>query len=125
MEIVERRLQAVEPQENFPGKHRILVQCNKLELSLQVEPIFASMALYDAREKKKISENFYFDLNTEQIRRMLEGYIPQADFSTQARSCIFEISHPTPDMFLVVKLEKVLQGDISEAAEPYLKETVR
>lgn len=46
-------------------------------LNLQVEPIFASMALYDAKEKKKISENFYFDLNPEQIRRMLEGYIPQ------------------------------------------------
>ena len=89
-----------------------------------MEPIFASMALYDAREKKKISENFYFDMNTDQIRRMLEGYIPQADFSTQARSCIFEMSQPTSDMFLVVKLEKVLQGDISEAAEPYLKEGV-
>ena len=82
------------------------------------------MALYDAKERKKVSENFYFDLNPEQIRRMLEGYIPQADYSTQARGCIFEITHPTPDLFLVVKLEKVLQGDISDAAEPYLKETV-
>jgi len=26
--------------------------------------MFASMALYDAKEKKKISENFYFDMNT-------------------------------------------------------------
>ena len=32
-------------------------------LSVQFEPIFASMALYDAKEKKKISENFYFDMN--------------------------------------------------------------
>ncbi len=40
---------------------------------MQVEPIFASMALFDAREKKKVSENFYFDLNPEPIRRMLEG----------------------------------------------------
>ena len=32
-------------------------------LCVQFEPIFASMALYDAKEKKKISENFYFDLN--------------------------------------------------------------
>jgi hypothetical protein len=40
------------------------------------------------------------------------------------RSCIFNISAPSSDLFLVVKLEKVLQGDINEAAEPYLKEFV-
>jgi hypothetical protein len=34
---------------NFKG-HRILVKCLELTLALQdVEPIFASMALYDAR----------------------------------------------------------------------------
>jgi len=41
-----------------------------------------------------------------------------------SRSCIFNISAPSSDLFLVVKLEKVLQGDINEAAEPYLKEFV-
>jgi len=83
------------------------------------------MALYDAREKKKVSENFYFDLNPEQIRRMLEGYVPQVDYTSQARSCVFEMSRASPqDLFLVVKLEKVLQGDINESAEPYLKEAV-
>lgn len=103
------------------------VQLNLLfsRLSLNVEPIFASMALYDAKERKKVSENFYFDMNQDQIRRMLEGYIPKADYSTQGRDCIFDISHPTPDLFLVVKLEKVLQGDIGDAADPYLKEGVR
>ena len=110
-----------EPKENVG--HRILVQCNKLELALQVEPIFATMALYDAKEKKKISENFYFDLNSEQTKLMLDAYVPQVDYSTQARACVFDVSHPTPDLFLVVKLEKVLQGDISESAEPYLKES--
>ena len=44
------------------------------------------------------------------------------DFTTTARSCVFDISTPSSDLFLVVKLEKVLQGDINEAAEPYLKE---
>jgi hypothetical protein len=122
-EVVERRMPAEEPKENLG--HRILVQCNKMELALSVEPIFASMALYDAKEKKKVSENFYFDLNREEISRMLAGYVPQADYSTQARSCVFDIAQPTQDLFLVVKLEKVLQGDISESAEPYLKDAVR
>ena len=30
------------------------------------------MALYDVREKRKISENFYFDLNPENMRNMLQ-----------------------------------------------------
>ena len=67
---MEKRQYPSEPLEHI--KHRILVQCNKLELNLQIEPIFASMAVYDAKERKKISENFYFDMNPEPIRKMLE-----------------------------------------------------
>lgn len=119
-EMIERRLMADEPLENI--KHRIYVQCNKLELNLQIEPIFASMALYDAKDRKKVSENFYFDMNSESLRQMLHDQIPHMDYSTQARSCVFDVSAPSNDLFLVVKLEKVLQGDINEAAEPYLKE---
>ena len=113
---------ADEPMENI--KHRIFVQCNKLELNLQIEPIFASMALYDAKEKKKVSENFYFDMNSESLKSMLASHPEHknAEYTTQARSCVFDIAAPSNDLFLVVKLEKVLQGDINEAAEPYLKE---
>ena len=119
-EISERRFLPVEPTENI--KHRILVQCTKLELNLQIEPIFASLALYDAKEKKKVSENFYFDMNIDNVRRMLEGYVEKADYSTQARSCVFDISQASTDLFLVVRLEKVLQGDINDCADPYLKD---
>ncbi len=81
------------------------------------------MALYDAKDRKKISENFYFDLTPEPIKKMLGTHIPYQDISTLSRSCIFSITHPSPDIFLVVKLEKVLQqGDISEVAEPYMKD---
>ena len=34
------------------------------------------MALYDAKEKKKISENFYFDLNADSLKHMLATHIP-------------------------------------------------
>ena len=46
------------------------------------------------------------------------------DISTQARSCIFSVTYPSSEVCLVVKLEKVLQqGDITECAEPYMKDT--
>jgi dedicator of cytokinesis protein 6/7/8 len=87
-----------------------------------VEPIFASMALYDAKEKKKVSENFYFDMNSENIKQMLSSHIAHCDMSTLSRSAVFDITHPTSDLFLVVRLEKVLQGDITECTEPYIKD---
>lgn len=53
---------------------------------------------------------------------MLTSHIPYSDSSTLSRSCIFDITYPSPDLFLVIKLEKVLQGDINECAEPYMKD---
>lgn len=43
---------ALEPSEVFA--HRIFIKCLQLKLELEVEPIFASFALYDAKEKKKV-----------------------------------------------------------------------
>ncbi|CAH1775987.1 unnamed protein product, partial [Owenia fusiformis] len=119
-EVIERRLPAEIPREHFG--QRILVKCLQLKLELEIEPIFANVALYDARERKKISENFYFDMTPEPVKKMLGAHIPYQDISTLSRSCVFSITYPSPDVFLVIKLEKVLQqGDISEAAEPYVK----
>ncbi|XP_068675223.1 dedicator of cytokinesis protein 7-like [Montipora foliosa] len=82
------------------------------------------MALYDGRGKKKISENFYFDMNSEWCRKLVKDHNTRTDISTLSRSAIFSITYPSTDVFLVIKLEKVLQqGDISECAEPYMKDT--
>ncbi|CAG9858416.1 unnamed protein product [Phyllotreta striolata] len=117
---VEKRLPAIAPYEHIG--HRVLVKGQQLTLDIEVEPLFASMALYDCKERKKVSETFYFDLNPEGLKRMLGGHVPYADTSSLARGCIFNITHPSPDLFIVIRLEKVLQGDISECVEPYLKE---
>uniref|UniRef100_A0AAY5EFB3 Dedicator of cytokinesis 8 n=1 Tax=Electrophorus electricus TaxID=8005 RepID=A0AAY5EFB3_ELEEL len=92
-----------------------------LRFEIEIEPIFATMALYDLKEKKKISENFHCDLNSDQMKSFLRGHTPHTDSSTTARAAIFSISYPSPDIYLVIKIEKVLQqGDISECAEPYM-----
>uniref|UniRef100_A0AAY5F4T4 Dedicator of cytokinesis 8 n=1 Tax=Electrophorus electricus TaxID=8005 RepID=A0AAY5F4T4_ELEEL len=101
--------------------HRILVRCLSIKFEIEIEPIFATMALYDLKEKKKISENFHCDLNSDQMKSFLRGHTPHTDSSTTARAAIFSISYPSPDIYLVIKIEKVLQqGDISECAEPYM-----
>ncbi|XP_013931402.1 PREDICTED: dedicator of cytokinesis protein 7 [Thamnophis sirtalis] len=107
------------PKEHFG--QRLLVKCLSLKFEIEIEPIFASLALYDVKEKKKISENFFFDLNSEQMKSMLRPHVPPAAITTLARSAIFSITYPSQDVFLVIKLEKVLQqGDIGECAEPYM-----
>lgn len=115
-EFVERRFVTEIPVEHQGA--RVLVKCLQLRLDTEVEPVFASMAIYDAKEKKKLSENFHFDLNAEAIKKMLGSHIPYADMSTQSRSAVFEVTHPSHELYLVVRLEKVLQGD---TAEPILK----
>uniref|UniRef100_A0A6Q2ZMA1 Dedicator of cytokinesis 7 n=1 Tax=Esox lucius TaxID=8010 RepID=A0A6Q2ZMA1_ESOLU len=116
-EPIERHCVPDVPKEHFG--QRLLVKCLSLKFEIEIEPIFASLALYDVKEKKKISENFFFDLNSEQTKGMLRPHIQTAAISTLARSAIFSITYPSQDVFLVI--QKVLQqGDIGECAEPYM-----
>lgn len=120
-DLIERRPSAPFPQEHFG--HRIVVKCIQLKLELDFEPLFATVALYDAKEKKKISENFYFDVNQDEQKKMISMHIQQSDVSTMSRAACFSITYPSPDVFLVIRLEKVLQqGDIGDCADPYMKE---
>lgn len=116
--LIENRPVPRPPKEHLG--HRMVVKCTQIKFDLDVEPIFVTLALYDVREKKKMSENFYFDMNTEPTKKMLLNHIPYQDISTLARSCIFNITHPTCDMFFVIKMEKVLQGDPSDSIDPYV-----
>lgn len=117
---VEYKMLPIPPQE--PPTTKFLVKCSQLKFELEIEPIWATMALYDLKEKRKISENFAFDLNTESIKHMLNTYQTHQDLSTTAKSCIFNLTHSSPEIYLVIRVEKVLQqGDISECAESYVK----
>ncbi|CAL8344956.1 unnamed protein product [Lota lota] len=114
----------IRPIPECPKEHmgdRILIRCQSMKFEIEIEPIFATLALYDLKEKKKISENFYCDLNPDHLRGLLKGHTPQVDQSSLARSAIFSITYPSPDIFLVIKIEKVLQqGEISDCADPYI-----
>lgn len=153
---------------------RVLVKCESLvfrlqaqienESQIQAEPYFTSLALYDAKAGKKLTENFYFDINEEAIRDMFQVSHPNrstsmteiaaattngcaakkspsinsigepnnlakelesvpGDWLKYPKQAIFSISAPHPDIFLVVKIDKILQGGIHNTTEPYLKAT--
>jgi len=61
------------------------------------------MALYDVKEKKKISENFYFDLNPDSIKHMLATHIPFQVWLQHAQLSIFiGINQPLHKLCIII-----------------------
>nr|XP_020657235.1 dedicator of cytokinesis protein 9 isoform X5 [Pogona vitticeps] len=140
----------VKPFEEKFGK-KILVKCNDLAFNLQscvaeneegpttnVEPFFISLSLFDIKHNQKISSDFHVDLNHSTVRHMLPDSSQQ--FLNGSSDClhrihdivpesilqypkqgVFSVTCPHPDIFLVARIEKVLQGSITHCAEPYMK----
>ncbi|XP_036257849.1 dedicator of cytokinesis protein 11 isoform X1 [Molothrus ater] len=105
-----------------------------------VEPFFLSLALFDLKSNCKISADFHVDLNPPCVREMLqEGSEPRAEGAPGQgpgqslvhgvpESClryikqgVFSVTNPHTEIFLVARVEKVLQGSIAHCAEPYMK----
>uniref|UniRef100_A0A671MX29 Dedicator of cytokinesis protein 9-like n=1 Tax=Sinocyclocheilus anshuiensis TaxID=1608454 RepID=A0A671MX29_9TELE len=136
----------VKPFEEKFGK-RILVNCNDLSFNLQscvaeneegpttnVEPFFTSLSLFDIQSGRKISSDFHVDMNHPSVKALLppsgahnstaapdspQAAQPTANSLTE--SGVFSVTCPHPDVFLVARIEKVLQGGIAHCAEPYMK----
>lgn len=60
----------------------------------------------------QISENFYYDLNAEQLKNFLRPHTPHVDQSTLARSAIFSVTYPSPDIYLVIKVTMKSAADM-------------
>ncbi|KAI4554829.1 hypothetical protein MJG53_020128 [Ovis ammon polii x Ovis aries] len=108
---------------------------------MKVEPFFINLALFDVKNNCKISADFHVDLNPPSVREMLwgppsqpatdgtpRGSSPESFIHGIAESQlryikqgIFSVTNPHPEIFLVARIEKVLQGNITHCAEPYIK----
>jgi hypothetical protein len=80
--------------------------------------MFAVMALYDAKEKKKISETFHLDCNPSDIQHMLDDHWEERSMASLSRSAIFNITYPSSDVYLIIKVSDRLGTMIS--ASPLL-----
>lgn len=140
--------------ENFG--HRILVKCEEIKFRLQmclddnerlsqIEPYFTSLALYDAKAGRKLTENYYFDLNQKHVRELVapstehhsnkennnqnnftkehNGFFHDIsqEWVMHSKNAILNVTSPHSDIFIVVRIEKILQGGINQSSEPYLK----
>ncbi|XP_026508832.1 dedicator of cytokinesis protein 11 isoform X2 [Terrapene carolina triunguis] len=117
--------------------------CHRAEGSpTNVEPFFISLALFDVKNNCKISADFHVDLNPPSVREMLLGSSTQAagDSHPQGTSTnehlihgiaeshlryikqgVFSVANPHVEIFLVARVEKVLQGSITHCVDPYIK----
>ncbi|KAM6286665.1 dedicator of cytokinesis protein 9 isoform 6-T6 [Spheniscus humboldti] len=139
----------VKPFEEKFGK-KILVKCNDLSFNLQscvaeneegpttnVEPFFVTLSLFDIKNNRKISADFHVDLNHASVRHMISNASQQMMNGSRdslhriqdihetvlqyPKQGIFSVTCPHTDIFLVARIEKVLQGSITHCAEPYMK----
>lgn len=65
----------------FPSKTTdnsisILIEFKTLSFHLgTIEPFFGSAAVYDLSKKQKLTENIYFDLNTDLVSKLLPSEV--------------------------------------------------
>ncbi|EGC35654.1 hypothetical protein DICPUDRAFT_151994 [Dictyostelium purpureum] len=92
------------------------------------EPFFCSMYLYDIQKKTRLSESFYFDFVNDKSFKMLNNAFLGAtvvDEVSQAKSTIFSVasrsSSDLENIYLILKVEKVLSGNLDDHSEPYIK----
>lgn len=72
------------------------MECNALQVGNNHEPLFGILALYDLKSKKRISENFHFDFNPDDIHKMLEAYQPVKEVSSTAKLALFQVRPLSP-----------------------------
>jgi ribosomal protein L23 len=103
---------------------QFLVTVKNLELSLGalIEPFFCTLGLYDLKTGSRLSENFHFDLNPPDV---LTGHMEVskslADKITLAKHAVFSVTDRHEKIYLILKIERVLQGDPAELADLYTK----
>ncbi|ETN73558.1 hypothetical protein NECAME_13470, partial [Necator americanus] len=116
--VIEKRSAPPFPEERVG--HKLIVKVIKLTLDPFFEPVFGSIAIYDAKARRKVTENFYFDVNPDDLRRLVERRRSFDEPPQRCNQAAFSLSCPLSDLFLVIKLEKVLQAcEIVDASEPY------
>eukprot|EP00795_Rhopilema_esculentum_P016504 gene16504-7923_t len=119
---------------------RFIVNCQSLQFrlailhedgrSIECEPFFTTWCLFDVREGRKLSEDFCCDLNDPFLKEMLTpiGGSPNELLKEDSKvmfpkQAIYSVTSPHSEVYLIVRITKILQGGISQCVEPYMKTT--
>eukprot|EP01114_Cavostelium_apophysatum_P014035 TRINITY_DN3531_c0_g1_i2.p1 TRINITY_DN3531_c0_g1~~TRINITY_DN3531_c0_g1_i2.p1 ORF type:complete len:2047 (-),score=557.52 TRINITY_DN3531_c0_g1_i2:8-6148(-) len=101
---------------------RYVIECKELVFGLgEVEPLFCSIFIFDAKKKRRASETFHFSLNGNATLNIAGTSLDQINPVHKAKEALVTLSECTPQMYIVVAVEKVLQGNIDSVLENYVK----
>lgn len=133
--------------------NRVYIKCESIKFRLQapidgekealcqVEPYLTSLCLFDVRNNRKLTENFYFDVNHPSIRTMLKTILTTElgeenhldglpdlqnlpeEWLLFPKQALLSVTNPHSDIFLVIRIDKILQGGICQTSEPYIRAT--
>jgi hypothetical protein len=97
---------------------RFVVTAEKLVFDIgTVEPLFGVAALYDMRSKQRLSETFHFDLNGDNLSQLF-GFENDA-LRSRDKSALFCVAKPSGSVVLVVRIERLLRGDVDADVPTY------
>eukprot|EP01119_Soliformovum_irregulare_P021455 TRINITY_DN7145_c0_g1_i3.p1 TRINITY_DN7145_c0_g1~~TRINITY_DN7145_c0_g1_i3.p1 ORF type:complete len:1451 (+),score=484.74 TRINITY_DN7145_c0_g1_i3:691-5043(+) len=101
---------------------QLLLEWDQLTFQTSVvEPIFCSVCIIDSRDNRKITENFYFNINNDFTYTLLGLKREELDPLTLSCQAIFSLSQRNPEYRLLVIVEKVLEGGFEEIIENYIR----
>lgn len=130
---------------------KLQVPIDEKETLCQVEPYHTTLCLFDAKSGRKLTENFHFDINSTTVRSLMPNLpnglncdaknisndtknssyhittniptnVPQ-EWIMFPKQAILNVTNPHSDIYMVVRIEKILQGSIYQSSEPYIRAT--
>jgi hypothetical protein len=119
-----------EPTENRSVGHplvrdystRIFLHAKSINIGIgQEDAFFFSAAIYDIEKKIRLTEDFNFDFNeaNELIHSLLTSHNQNPDSESLARRAIVDLKYASENVYLVVRVNTVLKGNLEELAELY------
>lgn len=101
---------------------RIMLHFKNIRLGLGYEePFFISAAFYDIEKRIRLSETFYVDFNdqNELLKSLLSQFYGPAEPESQAKRFLANLTYHSPSIYLIIRVNTVLHGDIDDVADPY------
>ncbi len=105
-------------------KIQALVQVKQIRFvgARQLEPLFLSVAVFNARKRERVTESVHIFLNPPEVTLTLGERVSQMAAELQAQRALFPLDDLSPDMFLVFFLEKTLRAaTVDDVVEEQLK----
>ncbi len=99
------------------------VKAMKWNVAKQLEPMFLSLAIFDDAKKERVTESVHIvSINPDEVNHMLGARYYTIAKELLGSKVLFQLDDLSPDLFLVIYLEKTLRAaDVDHAVDEWQK----